>query len=425
MMTGAMPGSLTQWQAWLEQLDPSRIAPGLDRIREAANRLGLLPLGIPIVLVAGTNGKGSVCRLLESAILRQAGSTFVYGSPHLVRINERIRVNGRDISDTDLVDCLQKVFSVAHAVPLSYFEFTTLAAMVMLRHVQPDFGFLEVGLGGRWDATNIVEPDLCLITSIGLDHQDWLGDTRLAIGMEKAGICRPSIPVIMGDPDPPEGFVSHLEARASTVCLRGREFDVEPVAGGCRFRTGRQVLTLDATPPLLPDNIATALCALDLLGLRMPVDQFSRWAMDTRLAGRMQDCRQEATGLMVTLDVAHNVESVEQLVHRLVADTGPLRLVIGMLSDKPVEAVIRTLGQLGNRIEGWWVSDLPGPRGLSAGHLAQHIRNCGLQQPLNACSDPVEACKMAGLGAAPGTRIVVTGSFLTVGAVLEAGGLCD
>jgi len=412
------PGwTLPQWLRWQEQLHPKSIALGLDRVRSVAARLDLLRSTAPTLTVAGTNGKGSTATLAAAAFREAGHRTGLYTSPHLLRYNERVAIDGEPVGDEALCRAFEAIERARQGVSLTYFEFGTLAALWLFREAAVDVQVLEVGLGGRLDAVNLVDADVALITNIGLDHTDWLGDTREQIGREKAGILRAGRPVVIVERQPPAS-IEEVAAQLGCPAFRlGRDFDYSPGAGhwhwhGLDRRCGPLPLPALAGAMQL-QNASGVLAALALLEPRLAVGEaaVARALSGLRLAGRLQQQGQ------LLLDVGHNAEAAAALAGHLRAGPSQRRvlLVLGMLADKPVEAFCGELAPLVHRV---FAAGLPGPRGLLADELLRRIRGLGVDA--EAARDVPEALAKARALARPQDLIVVTGSFLTVGAALES-----
>ena len=412
--------TLPDWLAFIERQHPDAVALGLDRVDEVFARLDARPR-CPVITVGGTNGKGSTCAMLDS-ILRAAGHRVGrYLSPHLLRYNERVMVQGEEADDAALCAAFEAVESARHAVPLTYFEYGTLAALWLFARAAPDVLVLEVGLGGRLDAVNIIDADCAVITSIDLDHQDYLGAGREAIGREKAGIMRAGRPVVVADPAPPESVLDAARRLGARLLLLGRDFgfDAAPLQWRYRAPTGRAVSlgwpAMRGATQLR--NAAAALCALDCLRERLPVP---KQAIRLGLARAVLPGRFEVLPGVprVILDVAHNAEAARVLAVNL-GDTGFARethAVVGMLHDKDVHAVLTALA---GRVTRWYPCSLDGPRGASAQTLADVLAAAGLPAPVACYADPPSAYVAAREAAGADDRIIVFGSFLTVGAVMS------
>jgi dihydrofolate synthase/folylpolyglutamate synthase len=403
--------TLDDWLRFIEQQHPKTIALGLERVAAVFSRMKI-QIEAPVITVAGTNGKGSTCAMLE-CILRQAGyRTGLYSSPHLLRYNERVRVCGAEVDDRALCEAFGAVERARGAVPLTYFEFGTLAAFYVFLKEKIDVAVLEVGLGGRLDAVNVVDADCAVLTSVAIDHVDYLGPTREDIGREKAGIFRAGRPAVIAEPDPPR---SVAEAAGAKLFL-GEEFGYRAERGQWSYwgpagrRAGLAHPALRGSAQLR--NAAAALCALDSLRSRLPVamQDIRRGLASVELPGRFQVL---AGRPQVILDVAHNAEAAATLARDL-ADSGfapQTFAVCGMLRDKDIGAVVRSLAP---RITRWHVASLPGARGATADEIASQLPGATVEKH----ASPAAAFAAARERAGESDKIVVFGSFLTVGDVM-------
>ena len=343
----ARPESLTDWLARLEQLHPSTIELGLERVRRVKDALGLAP-AFPLIMVGGTNGKGSTCAYLE-AILGAAGyRTGLYTSPHLLRYNERVRIAGREASDAELVAAFERVDAARGDTSLTYFEFGTLGAMVQFIAAGVDVAILEVGLGGRLDAVNVFDADVAVVTSVDLDHMDYLGDTREKIGFEKAGIYRGRRPAICADPAPPDSLLEHARRIGADLRCVGRDFFALREGDRWTYR-GPALVWQDLPLPAMAGayqlrNAAGALAALEAVRGRLPVSEAAirQGLRAAQVPGRFQRI---ARAPEVILDVAHNPEAARALAATLREQpvTGRTLAVVGMLADKDAAAVFAAL----------------------------------------------------------------------------------
>ena len=416
------PHSLTSWLEYIERTHPQSIAMGLDRVARVRDALGLSTTAT-VITVGGTNGKGSTCAMLET-ILRSAGYRVgLYTSPHLIHYNERVRINGESVSDQVLVEGFKAVEAARGDTPLTYFEFGTLGAWVAFCASALDVIILEVGLGGRLDAVNVFDPDCAIVTSVDIDHQQYLGDTREAIGFEKAHIFRPNKPAVVGDPLPPQSLVDHARAIGAELYVSSRDFGF---AGdrqqwsyrGRVTRGGLAYPALRGANQLL--NAAAVITALDCLRDRLPLSMadIRHGLMAVELAGRFQVL---AGRPVVVLDVAHNPQAAAVLNENL-SNMGyhpETWAVFGMMADKDIDAVIRTLA---NRVDHWLCVDLPGPRAMSGEALAAKVREITQCADVRALASPLEAFDTAKGCATVDDRIAVFGSFLTVAGVMVQGG---
>ncbi|OZI60335.1 bifunctional tetrahydrofolate synthase/dihydrofolate synthase [Bordetella genomosp. 11] len=424
----AADATLSQWLAYLESLHPKTIDLGLDRVRQVAQRLRI-ELDCVKIVVGGTNGKGSTCAMLEAMLLAAGFRTGLYTSPHLIDFNERVRVNGELASDADLVAQFQAVEAARGDTSLTYFEFTTLAALRVFAQSRLDAVVLEVGLGGRLDAVNIVDADCAVVTSVDLDHMDWLGDTREKIGYEKAHIYRPGRPAICADPVPPQSLLDHAAAIGADLWLFGRDYNYSgdrqqwAYGGRAQRRSALAYPALRGANQLL--NAAAALAVLEALRDRLPVPQQAvrQGLLQATLPGRFQILPGQPT---VILDVGHNPHAAAVLAQNLdnMGFHPYTYAVFGMLNDKDVAGVV---AKLAGRIDRWYCAGLPGPRGGSGEGLAEQVRaalpapGSGDDVPLIAAyADPAQAYAAARAQAGEGDRIVVFGSFFTVAAVLQS-----
>ena len=426
------PTTLSEWLAHCEQLHPKTIDMGLGRVKTVADRMGLA-FDCPIITVAGTNGKGSSCAMLE-AILSEAGyRTGVYTSPHLVDFQERCRVRREIVNATDLiayfarVEChrAQKGVEIPLEISLTYFEFTTLAILQLLADAQLDVVILEVGLGGRLDAVNILDTDCALITSIDLDHMAFLGNTRELIGFEKAGIMRAGKPVVVSDPVPPQSVLDHAAAIGADLWRFGEDFNFSGDkqqwgwAGRGRRYAGLAYPALRGANQLV--NASGVLAALTALRDRLPVTaQAVRNGLSlVELPGRFQIIPGTPT---LVLDVAHNPHSVAALTENLDAmGFYPCtHAVFGAMADRGLGPMLARVGPL---IDKWYFTDLPTPRTAAGTDLQARWQalNTRPDASAQAITAPEQALQAAVEAADPADRIVVFGSFYTVGGILKAG----
>lgn len=414
--------SLAQWLLYLEQLHPSAIDMGLERSAAVARRLDLQRPAPRVITVTGTNGKGSTCAFLARLLRAQGLKVGVYSSPHLLRYNERVQIDGREASDAELCAAFAAVEAARGGISLTYFEMGTLAAFWLFQRAALDVAVLEVGLGGRLDAVNLVDADLALVTSIGLDHAEWLGDSRHSVAQEKAGIFRAGKPVLCGDLDPPPVLLERAAQLQAPVYLRGRDFDLGVAEQGWHWRgvdAGGKPLELHDLPLLdLPqENAALALQAYALLDLPWQVEVIACALRDTRLAGRLQRCHLQWQGKALTLllDVGHNPHAAEFLAARLRARplAGKRLAVFGLLSDKDMSGVLLPLLPL---LSHWAVCPLPSPRSRSAAELQLALQQAGAA--VEAYTDVRSALQAQCQRAAAGDEILLFGSFFCVAEAL-------
>jgi dihydrofolate synthase/folylpolyglutamate synthase len=416
--------TLDDWLAHCERLHPNTIDLGLDRVQSVARRMGL-QFDCPVITVAGTNGKGSSCAMLE-AILGQAGyRTGVYTSPHLVHFEERCRVRGEIVQAEALLPHFARVEALRGDTSLTYFEFTMLAIFSLLAQAGLDVVILEVGVGGRLDSVNIIDADCALITSIDIDHTELLGADRESIGREKAGIMRPGKPVVVGDPVPPQSVLDHAAELGADLWRLGHDFNFSgdkqqwAWAGRGRRYAGLAYPALRGANQLV--NASGVLAALTALRDRLPVTaQAVRNGLAmVELPGRFQIVSGQPT---LVLDVAHNPHSVAALAENLdaMAYYPCTHAVFGAMADKDLAAM---LGRVNPLVDRWYFTDLPTARAASGADLLARWQALNRRADVRASvhADPVQALQAAIAAADPADRIVVFGSFYTVGGVLKDG----
>jgi dihydrofolate synthase/folylpolyglutamate synthase len=403
--------TLAEWLAYVERQHPKTIALGLDRVSAVFKRMNIA-LACPVITVGGTNGKGSTCAMLEAILRSAAYKTGLYTSPHLIAYNERVRIGGAEASDEALCASFAAVEAARGEVPLTYFEYGTLAALWMFFQEEAEAIVLEVGLGGRLDAVNVIDADCAVLTSVGLDHVDYLGPDQESIGAEKAGIFRDGRPAVIAEPQPPQSVL----AAPGRHLLLGRDFGyVDQQSqwtywGPAGRRPGLAHPALRGATQLR--NASAAMCALDALRERLPlgVQDVRRGLAEVTLPGRFQVLPGRP---QVILDVAHNVQAAGVLGENLAASGfAPETIAVcGMLRDKDIAGVLRTLAP---RFTRWHLASLAGPRGANAEQLALHLG----RQPVECFLSPAEAFAAALNRANENDKIVVFGSFLTVGEVM-------
>jgi len=412
--------TLAQWLEYIGRQHPDAIALGLDRVRQVYGRLEAR-ISCPVITVAGTNGKGSVCAMLEGILAASGRRVGLYTSPHLLRYHERVRVAGQEATDTELVEAFAAVEAARGTVPLTYFEYGTLAALWSFSRAQPDALVLEVGLGGRLDAVNVVDADCAVVTSIDVDHVEYLGDSRERIGREKAGIFRRGRPAVLADPSPPDSALEVAAETGATLLRIGRDFDYRTHPGQWDFRGPRGARSALAYPAMRGArqvrNAAAAIAALDALYPRIAVSMqdVRRGLAEAVVPGRFQVLPGRP---QVILDVAHNPEAARTLVENLGATgfAAETYAVLGMLRDKDITGVARAVA---GRITAWHVGALGGERGASAQQVAQCLADAGVTSPV-ACHESVAAAFSAARSrAGENDKIVVFGSFLTVADVMQ------
>ena len=412
--------TLDDWLRWQEGLHPRSIDLGLERVHEVAADLGLGQFKCPVVTVGGTNGKGSCVALLEAMLFAAGYRVGAFMSPHLVRYNERIRVSGRLATDDELIDAFARIDAARGNRSLTFFEFNTLAALQLFQRESLDAVLLEVGLGGRLDAVNIVDADVALLTSVALDHCEWLGNTVEEIGREKAGIFRAGRPAVLGSAAMPQSVFAAAHALGAQLRIPGIDFHFRTATDSWEW-ADRQWRLHDLPLPALagqrqPANAAAAIAALSALRSRLPIEAgaIARGLREVRLKGRFEAVPGDPQWI---LDVAHNLEAAELLATNLrtLPSSGRTLAVVGVLRDKDAAALVAPLLPL---VDQWIAAGTSGPRGMSAAELrarsAPRLDNHCLE-----AADIAEACRIARSEARAGDRIVVFGSFQTVGPALE------
>ncbi|MFB4393109.1 MULTISPECIES: bifunctional tetrahydrofolate synthase/dihydrofolate synthase [unclassified Pseudomonas] len=415
--------SLGEWLAYLEQLHPSAIDMGLERSQQVLARLGLGRLAPRVVTVTGTNGKGSTCAFVAALLRAQGLKVGVYSSPHLLRYNERVLIEGTEASDEQLCQAFAAVEAARGDISLTYFEMGTLAAFWLFRQSALDAVVLEVGLGGRLDAVNLVDADLSLVTSIGVDHADYLGNTRESVAFEKAGIFRQGKPALCGDLEPPLPLLDKAVELACPLFLRGRDFDLASTGTHWQWRgrkaDGASVELYDLPLLDLPmENAALALQAYLLMGLPWQAANIVQALLDTRITGRLdrRTLTWHGKSVELLLDVGHNPHAAQYLARRLAArpPLGRRLAVFGLLADKDLEGVVAPLQSL---IANWAVAPLQTPRSRPAAELAEALTNLGATVKSYVSVEAALEGQCA--EAMAGDQILLFGSFFCVGQALE------
>lgn len=421
--------NLHEWLAWQEQLHPSEIDLGLDRVAAVYQRwLQRKKLENPaftIISVAGTNGKGSCVAMLD-AIYRAAGYTVgAYTSPHLKNYNERISINGVTVSDQQLCEVFDEIDQCREDISLTYFEFGTLAAIALMYEANVDLAILEVGLGGRLDAVNVLDADVAVITSIGIDHQAWLGDDREKIALEKAGIARSEHPVVCGDLQVPDSLTHYLEEIGAPLYLINRDYFLEKSQTDLSRNTwnwsnqNRKRSSLPL-PALRGDtqlyNAATVLQVLDLLLQKHPVTQaeIRQGLSNALIPARFQVIPGDVP---IIVDVAHNVQAAKALADNLasLSCAGSTIAVFGCFNDKDLAGIIQQMVPV---VDQWFVATLAGPRAASADDIARHLAQYCVGKPVTICDSIAMAKDSAIKAASLGDRVVMFGSFFVASEVL-------
>ena len=426
--TPSLPTTLDAWLARCERLHAKDIDLSLERVSEVKQRLGL-HFNVPVISVAGTNGKGSTCAMLEAIALAAGYRVGAYIKPHLVHFEERCRIGGQSVAANSLLEHFEAVEQARGAWALTSFEFTTLAIMRLLSQAALDLVILEVGLGGRFDAVNSVDADCTIITSIDIDHSEFLGHTREAIGFEKAGVMRPGKPVILSDPVPPASVLEHAAAIGADLRCIGRDFSYSGDAqqwnwvGRIQRFSGLAYPALRGANQLL--NAAGALAAFEAMRgvLPVPAQAVRTGLAQVQLAGRFQIVAGRPT---LVLDVAHNPHAVAALTHNLerMGFHPRTHAVFGAMRDKDIAGMLQRIAPL---VDAWYFTDLATPRAARAVELESVLRQLPSVRPPGAAvpgschADPAHALQAALQACDPADRIVVFGSFHTVGGVLKNG----
>ena len=421
--SGMTQRTLSDWLDYIQSQHPKTIAMGLERVRAVAERMALAKPARHVITIGGTNGKGSTVAFVE-AIARAAGLRVgAYTSPHLLRYNERVRIDGDDADDASLVEAFAAVEAARDDTLLTYFEYGTLAALWLFARSDLDLVILEVGLGGRLDAVNIVDPDVAVITTVDLDHQDWLGDDIETIGAEKVGIARAWKPLVLGDDDPPSSVLGHAYAIGASAVRIGCDFFFErdDDGDGWRWREVGCELELPMpklTAPVQLRNAAVAIAALRALPEDLSESAFIDGVREARLAARLQ--RFERDGVEIVVDVGHNPQAARALAAWLEATpvAGLTHAVFAALGDKDMVGVVTALA---DRIDRWWLAGLDdaGPRSLSVDAFAERLAGTAAADGVRSIS-VAEALAAARREAVPDARILVFGSFHTAAAALDA-----
>ncbi|SIN76483.1 bifunctional tetrahydrofolate synthase/dihydrofolate synthase [Salinivibrio sp. ES.052] len=401
--------SLTTWLSYLESIHTSAIDLGLERVAAVAEHAQLTKPAPKVITVAGTNGKGTTCALLDAILQRAGYRTGVYSSPHLVRYNERVRINGELLADHEHTKAFADINHARGETSLSFFEFGTLAALQLFKRYSLDVVILEVGLGGRLDATNVVEHDVSVITSLALDHCDWLGNDINQIGYEKAGIFRAEKPAICGQPSPPASVAAHADAIGAELYQQGYQYTYAITDDTWRWAAGAFELTALPIPAIPLQNAATALMALGVADLEIADTHITEGLASVSLPGRMQVI---ADSPYTVLDVAHNPHAAaylaDKLTQRKAASAGRVHAVVAMLADKDIAG---TLACFEGIVDCWYPASLTVPRGAAAEMLPVTAKE--------TFASPSDAYQYALTQAEPDRDcVVVFGSFHTVGQVM-------
>lgn len=419
--------SLANWLDYIETLHPEEIELGLKRIQKVYQQLPVIPETTTVITVAGTNGKGSTVAFLENILLAAGYAVGAYTSPHLLEFNERIRINNIHATDAALVQTFEAIEKArGDEIKLTYFEFTTLAALLFFSNYESnlDIILLEVGLGGRLDATNIIDNDISIITTIDIDHQDWLGTDRESIAREKAGIMRQQTPIVYGDTAIPQAIKSQAKKLHAPLYEYDKNFSISNNPPGWNWTGEGKTRSGLPFPALLGQhqlrNAATALMALELLTSKLPVSQqaIKSGILATKLAGRFQVMAQSP---QIIFDVAHNPQATKSLADTLLQykSSGRTLAVAGLLRDKDIEQVLLPMESV---VDEWFLADLTEEhhsRGSDVAPLVTALKSINNDVRLTACQSAMAAYNSALGIAQPDDRIIVFGSFSTVGGILE------
>ena len=416
--------SLDQWLYYLENLHSSEIDLGLSRIGQVAERLTIDLSFATVFTVAGTNGKGTTCAFIENALLTRdhesQRSVAVYSSPHIQHFNERLRINKKDVEDQPLINAFMQIEAAREDISLSYYEYTTLASLLVLMDVKPRYIILEVGLGGRLDATNIIDADIAVVTTIDLDHQSFLGNDRESIGFEKAGIMRQDQDIVIGDLNIPQSVLAYAnqrhENRSERIFSRGEYFVVNNGQDHWSWQTKNTQLPELITTYIPRDNVATALMVLEILDLTLTTDFVNKIISMTKVPGRTELIEQ-VNHCDVILDVGHNPQATRYLsgyLKKVKKQAGYQKIyaVVSMLGDKDISASLQPLKK---DIDFWYTGALSVPRAATTETMKNNL--VLFTDAINCFDNVDEAFKMANKQASASDVIIVFGSFFTVGKI--------
>jgi dihydrofolate synthase / folylpolyglutamate synthase len=411
--------SLDEWLDYQQRTHPQAIAMGLDRVRVVARRLGLGHPGKQVITVGGTNGKGSTVAFIEAIALSAGLRVGAFTSPHLLRYNERVRIQGREIDDAALVNAFERIEDARSEVPLTYFEFGTLAALLVFEQSNLDLAVLEVGLGGKLDAVNIVDADVAVITTVDLDHQEYLGPDRETIGADKAGIFRAGKPCVLGERDPPSSVLRHAYEIGAFAIRAHADYLMDMRAHGWTWR--EPGYEIDLPTPLLSapaqiENAAAAIAAVRALPLEISKKAITAGIASARAPGRLQVLRQNPE---LVLDVGHNPQAAGQLAAWLRAHPRRTRAVFSALRDKDIEALVDHLDPL---LESWHVAGIAdaGPRGMAGQELGSRLSPLIIPGKLHVHETVAQAMAAALAQSGQDERVLVFGSFHTVADAMRA-----
>lgn len=411
--------TLADWLTLQESVHPKTIDMGLARVTSVARTLGVDRFPGRVVTVGGTNGKGSTVVHLDTFLRTSGVSTGMFTSPHFVRYNERIQVDGAEVTDEALIAAFERIERARGTTTLTFFEYNLLAALVIFAERAVDVAVLEVGLGGRLDAVNLVDPDVAIVCSIGFDHRDYLGDTLDLIGAEKAGIFRAGRPAVLGTQELPQSVFAAIESLKARPIVAGKDFRWSVASDGRWSYDGLNLSLRDLPPSALVGSIqyrnaSTALAALEALGVVLTESAVSAALRAVRLPGRFQTVQKGSVEWI--LDIAHNEPAAVIFAQHIreQPSRGRTLAVAGILGDKDAGAIARALE---GEVDHWILCALPGPRGSSAEDVA---RRMALSPPMATLAASVEeGCALASATAKPGDRVLVFGSFHTVGPAMQ------
>ncbi len=414
--------SLSDWLDYLQNLHYQAIDMGLERVKTVFDRLNISVIARKIIVVAGTNGKGSTSAFLESILIEHGQSVAVYSSPHLLKFNERFRINRSDASDQALCQAFERIERIRGDISLSYFEFATLAAMILFQSYSLDVAIFEVGLGGRLDAVNILDSDASIITNIALDHQAWLGNDRNNIAREKAGVMRSSCPVIVGDGSPPASLCDYAQTVKAQLIRIQDDFSI--VVDAHHWQLSYLDETFQFQFPRLVGfhQLGNAACAIvclltiGLIPLKVSLSKINNALQSVSLPGRLQIISSTPETLV---DVGHNPDAASKLVQYVKSkkNTRTIRLVFAMMADKDIEGVVREMGEVCRH---WYCSNLPLERAATASFLSKTIRNTTQYVQIEEFMTPSLAIQRAQQDAHESDLILVFGSFSTAADVLQS-----
>jgi len=413
--------NLCDWLEWQEELHFTAIELGLDRCTAVAENMGLLDPDFTVISVAGTNGKGSSVTMMEAILGNSGYKTGCYTSPHLIRYNERIKLDGVEVSDEMLCESFSRIDHARGDISLTYFEFGTLAALDIFHQANVDVALLEVGLGGRLDAVNCLDADVALVTSVDLDHMQWLGPDRETIGREKAGIFRGDKPAICSDPHPPETVLQYAEEIGATLYIPGRDFNYQLSEDNWSWQWGSVIYENLPRPDQYNScqiqNAAGVLMVLNTLTSKLPIKAgaIEKGLENFSLTGRFQMLTE---GTQIILDVAHNNQSAKMLVHNLkqFPNSGKTHIIIGMLKDKDRNSI---LGELIEIADYWHTVTISNPRGTDSETIKNELLDLGVTVPISESDTVANTFLKLQKETGMHDRIVVTGSFLSVGDAIK------